>query len=37
MKKFAGLMLVMIIVGVLGGCTSTCCQQPQPVAYKGEG
>ncbi len=35
MKKLAGLMLVMVIVGVLGGCTSTCPQPP--VAYKGQG
>ena len=35
MKKLAGLMLVMVMLGVLGGCTTTCCQQPIP--YKGEG
>lgn len=34
MKKLAGLMLVVMMLGVLGGC-STCCQQPIP--YKGEG
>lgn len=34
MKKLAGLMLVMVMLGVLGGCTSTCCQQP---TYKGQG
>jgi len=36
MKKIAGLMLVMMMVGFLGACTSTCCQEPTPV-YKGRG
>lgn len=36
MKKIAGLMLVMMMVGMLGGCYSTSCPQP-PVNYKGEG
>jgi hypothetical protein len=36
MKKLAGLMLVMVMLGVLGGCTSTCCEQPTPT-YKGAG
>jgi hypothetical protein len=36
MKKVAGLLLVMVMMGVLGGCYSTACQQP-PVNMKGEG
>lgn len=35
MKKLAGLMLVLAMLGVLGGCTSTCCQQP--TSYTGAG
>lgn len=37
MRKLAGLVLVMVIVGVLGGCSSTACQQPAPMNMKGEG
>lgn len=36
MKKIASLVLVMMMVGVLGGCYSTACQQP-PMNMKGEG
>lgn len=37
MKKVAGLLLVVVMMGVLGGCYSTACQQPAPVNMKGEG
>jgi len=37
MKKVAGLVLVMMMMGVLGGCYSTACQQPAPMNMKGEG
>lgn len=37
MKKLTGVLLVMMLVGVLGGCASTCCQQPAPCNMKGEG
>jgi hypothetical protein len=37
MKKIAGLVLVMMMMGVLGGCASTACQQPAPMNMKGEG
>lgn len=36
MKKVTGLLLVIMMMGVLGGCYSTACQQP-PVSMKGEG
>jgi hypothetical protein len=35
MKKISGLLLLVMMMGVLGGCYSTACQQP--AAYKGEG
>jgi hypothetical protein len=37
MKKLTGLVLLMVMMGVLGGCYSTACQQPAPVNMKGEG
>jgi|GEM_PF-4726202 hypothetical protein len=37
MRKVAGLLLVVVMMGVLGGCYSTACQQPAPVSLKGEG
>jgi len=36
MKKLSGLVLLMVMMGVLGGCYSSACQQP-PVSMKGEG
>lgn len=36
MKKLTGILLVMMLVGVLGGCASTC-SQPAPMNMKGEG
>lgn len=35
MKKLAGLVIVLAMLGVLGGCSSTCCT-PTPV-YHGQG
>lgn len=39
MKKLSGLVLLMVMMGVLAGCYSTACQQPQPAPMnmKGEG
>jgi len=39
MKKISGLVLLMVMMGILGGCYSTSCQQPTPAPMnmKGEG
>lgn len=38
MKKVTGIVLAMMMLGVLlTGCYSKACEQPQPVAMKGEG
>jgi hypothetical protein len=37
MKKITGLLLVVMMMGLLGGCYSTSCQQPAPMGMKGEG
>ncbi len=36
MKKISGMLLLMVMMGVLGGCYSTACQQPA-ASMKGEG
>lgn len=38
MKKVTGIILAVLMAGVLlSGCYSKSCEQPCPVAYKGEG
>ncbi len=37
MKKVAGLVLMVMAMGLLGGCYSSSCQQPAPMNMKGEG
>ena len=37
MKTVASLLLMVVMLGVLGGCSATSCQQPAPMNMKGEG
>lgn len=37
MKRLSGLVLLMVMMGVLGGCYGSSCNQPAPMGYKGEG
>ena len=37
MKKVTGLVLMMVMMGVLAGCYSTCQPVPTHVSMKGEG
>jgi hypothetical protein len=37
MKKVTGLLLVVLMMGVLGGCYTKSCEQPAPMNMKGEG
>lgn len=37
MRKIAGIVLAMMVAGVLlSGCYNKTCEQPMPVAYKGD-